>query len=91
MVIKLPILQGIKQYKCIQMYGNFEGFPLILLMEEILHHLGCMKPIVNNRKKNYYPQPSPYVLGWFPYFLTPKNGEESPLRVGKSPPRVWDG
>ena len=35
----------------IQMYGHFEGFPLILLMEEILHHLGCMKPIVNNGKK----------------------------------------
>ena len=36
-----PICRGIKQCKCMVVLRDF---PLILLMEEILHHLGCMKP-----------------------------------------------
>ena len=34
-------------------YGAFQF--AILLMEEIVHHLGCIKPVVNN-EINYQPQ-----------------------------------
>ena len=41
-------LGGIKQCKCMVI---LRGFPLYTVDGRILHHLGCMKPVVNNGKK----------------------------------------
>ena len=67
---------------------------MILLMEELLHHLGCHKNSVNDGKKELY-QPQLVIAGFLPSTvgtgcpLTVKNSCPAPIIPSSHPTTAW--